>query len=87
MNGFYSDFLKKEELSSEIRFSNKQTIKMTTYVGQKIQRQLEHFFVFMANQKKECKDKNDVKNTWEEVADELDFIENSRFFILSEFLM
>lgn len=60
---------------------------MTTYVGQKIQRQLEHFFVFMANQKKECKDKNDVKNTWEEVADELDFIENSRFFILSEFLM
>ena len=35
--------------------------------------------------KKEYKDKNIVHNTWKEVADQLDFIENSKFFILSEF--
>ena len=35
--------------------------------------------------KKEYKDKNVVQNTWKEVADQLDFIENSKFFILSEF--
>ena len=35
--------------------------------------------------KKEYKDKNIAHNTWKEVADQLDFIENSKFFILSEF--
>ena len=35
--------------------------------------------------KKEYKDKNVVQNAWKEVADQLDFIENSKFFILSEF--
>ena len=35
--------------------------------------------------KKEYKDKNAVQNAWKEVADQLDFIENSKFFILGEF--
>ena len=35
--------------------------------------------------KKEYKDKNVVQNAWKEVADQLDFIENGKFFILSEF--
>ena len=35
--------------------------------------------------KREYKDKNVVQNAWKEVADQLDFIENSKFFILSEF--
>ena len=35
--------------------------------------------------KKEYKDKNIVMNAWKEVSDQLNFIENSNFFILSEF--
>lgn len=31
-----------------------------------------------------CLDKNDVLNTWKEVADQLDFIGNSKSFILTE---
>ena len=31
------------------------------------------------------KDKNVVQNAWKEVADQLDFIENKKFFILSDF--
>ena len=31
------------------------------------------------------KDKNVVQNAWKEVADQLDFIENNKFFILSDF--
>ena len=34
--------------------------------------------------KKEYKGKNVVQNAWKEVADQLDFIENSKFFILNE---
>ena len=34
---------------------------------------------------KEYKDKNVVQNAWKEVAGQLDFIENSKFFILNEF--
>ena len=34
--------------------------------------------------KKEYNDKNVAQNAWK-VADQLDFIENSKFFILSEF--
>ena len=35
--------------------------------------------------KKEYKDKNVAQNVRKEVADQLDFIENSKSFILSEF--
>ena len=34
---------------------------------------------------KEYNDKNVIQSAWKEAADQLDFIENSKFFILSEF--
>ena len=43
------------------------------------------FPCFYDKPKKEYKDKNAVQNAWKEVADQLDFIENSKFFILGEF--
>ena len=46
--------------------------------------EFEHFPVFLKNRKK-YNDKNIFRNVWKEVADHLDFNENSDFLILTEF--
>ena len=65
--------------------ADKQRTALSLQENEKLAGSFRTFPCLYDKSKKEYKDKSVVQNAWKEVADQLDFTENSKLFILSEF--